>query len=149
MKSGQPEKKQTLKLKVDHSINFRLIGISSHENDYRLVWSINEQLKMQFIRIGNLVIHNRKLDADLEFSRYLFHDEDRYLKIFLLSNRCPDGFLFPEVKNFDFLLQITGETNDTEIKQLVTKLKTVPIISAVFNLQPEKIKGAGKVLLEE
>ena len=96
MKSGNPEKKKILKLKIEEHNNFKLIGISSHENDYRLVWSINECLKLQFIRIENLVIHNQKLKEDLEFSRFIYHDEDRYLNYYLISNRCPNGFLSPK-----------------------------------------------------
>jgi hypothetical protein len=125
-----------------------MIGISSHENDYRLVWAMNEQLKMKFLRIENLLAHHAKLGQDFEFSRYLFNDEDRYLKFYMISNRCSDGFLFPEVKNFDFLLQIQGEITDEEIKTLINKMKQVAIISAVFLLQPEKIKGIGQILVE-
>jgi hypothetical protein len=147
MKQGS-EKKKKLKLIIEEQIRYKVIGISSHENDYRLVWSMNEKLKMHFLRIENLLFHNARLKADLEFSRYLFHDEDRYLKLYLISNRCPDGFLFPELKNIDFLLQITGVINEAEMKDLVKKLKTVPVVSAVFVLEPEKIRGMGKVLEE-
>lgn len=146
MKSRQVEKKQTLKLRVEEHINFKLIGISSHENDYRLVWSINNLLKMQFVRMENLIIHRQKLKTDMEFSRFSHHNEDKYLTYFLISNRCPDGFLFPEVKNFDFLLQIIGDINDGQIKELIRDIKTASVVSAVFLLQPEKIKDITRVL---
>jgi|WetSurSiteA1Bulk_404760.scaffolds.fasta_scaffold01307_5 hypothetical protein len=148
MKSKPPVKKQTLKLKVDDDIRFRLIGISSHENDYRLVWAINNLMDMQFVRTGNLVVHNQKLETDREFSKYTWHDEDRYLTFHLISNRCPDGFLFPEIKNFDFLLQIQGELSDHELKEISKMLKKVEVVSATFLLQPGKIKGLGQILQE-
>jgi hypothetical protein len=145
---GQTDKKKTLKLKIESKINFKVIGISSHENDYRLVWSINEKLRLQFLRIDNLVIHHQKLKEDLEFSRYLFDDSDRYVKYFLINNHNPDGYLFPELKNLDFLIQIIGEMNDTELKAFEKKLKTVDVVSTAFILQPEKIKGIGDILVE-
>lgn len=148
MKSGTPEKKKTLKLKIEDHINFKIIGISSHENDYRLVWSINEMLKIQFVRIENLVLHNQKLKEDLEFSRFVYHDEDRYLKYFLISNRCPNGFLFSEVKNLDFVLQILGVINETALTATIKKLQSVPVVAAAFMLQPETIKGIGNILAE-
>jgi hypothetical protein len=147
MKSGK-EKKQTLQLKVDKDIRYRLIGISCHENDYRLVWAINSALKMEFVRMDNLIVHHPKLKQDLEFSRYSCHDEDRYFTYYLISNRCPDGFLFPEIKNFDFLIQIVGELSDGEIQTLNQKLKKVEVISAVFILQPAKLKGIYQVFRE-
>lgn len=148
MKTKPVEKKQTLKLKVDESVNYRLIGISSHENDYRLVWSINSLLKMQFIRVENLIVHNQKLKTDLEFGRYCFNDEHKYLKYYLISNRCPDGFLFREIKNFDFLIQIVGEINEAELQEFSRNIKAVEVISATFVLDAAKLKGVHQILPE-
>jgi hypothetical protein len=142
------DKKKTVKLKVDKDIHFKMIGISCHENDYRLVWAINENMKVQFLRIGNLVVHNTKIKEDLEFSRYLFDDEDRYMKYYLIANRCPDGFLFPEVRNLDFVLQIVGEITPGELKELEKKIKSIDVISTAFILQPEKIKGIRDITFE-
>lgn len=147
MKSGQTEKK-TLKLKVEEDFNYRLIGISSHENDYRLVWAINNQLKMKFVRIGNLIMHNKKQGADLEFSRFFYEDEDRYLKYFLFSNRCPDGILFPEIRNMDFIIQIIGELAEDDFSRIIKEVKSITIISALFVLQPNKIKNIGQLFHE-
>jgi hypothetical protein len=140
MNPGNPKRKKTLKLNVGEEIHFSLIGISSHENDYRLVWAINNLLKFQFIRVQDLVIRHPKLGTDLEFSRYEFTDEDKYLTYCLISNRCPDGFLFPDMKNLDFLIQITGEISEPDKKGFVKKLKAVEVINACFVLEPSKIK---------
>lgn len=147
MKSGQTEKK-TLKLKVEEDFNYKLIGISSHENDYRLVWAINNQVKMKFVRIDNLVMHNKKQGADLEFSRFFYEDEDRYLKYYLFSNRCPDGVLFPEIRNMDFIIQIIGELTEGDFNLIIREVKSISIISAVFVLQPGKIKNIGQLFHE-
>jgi hypothetical protein len=148
MKPDPVEKKKTLKLKIEEHANFMVTGISCHENDYRLVWAINNQLNMQFIRVENLIVFDPKTSLNLEFSRYLYHDENRYLKYHLISNRCPDGFLFPMVRNFDYLLQIIGDMNDQERRNAVKKLKSVAVISAVFMLPLEKLKGVTHILQE-
>ncbi len=147
MKSDQTEKK-TLRLKVETDHNYRLIGLSSHENDYRLVWAVNNQLKMKFVRIDNLIMHNKKHGSDLEFSRFFYEDEERYLKYYLFSNRCPDGILFPEIRNMDFILQIIGEMTEDNFNQLLKEIKSVSIISAPFVLHPQKIKNAGQLFHE-
>ncbi|MBN2814000.1 MAG: IPExxxVDY family protein [Bacteroidales bacterium] len=148
MKPKPPEKKLTLKLQVDERVDFRIIGISSHENDYRMVWSVNQELGMQFTRVENLVVHQPKLKTDLSFSKYRFDDEDRYIRYNLIANRCPDGILFPEIKNIDFVLQVAGEMNETGFQALVKKLKGISVVSAVFVLHPEKIKGIARALQE-
>ena len=146
MKTGKPEKKKIVKLQIGETNSFTLIGISSHENDYRLVWAMNNAFSFQFNRIENLVIFNQKLNTDLEFSRFIFSDEDKYLTYHLISNRCPDGFLFPEIKNLDYLLQITGEMDLKHLAIIFKELKKVSIVSATFMIDPKKLKDVERKL---
>ncbi len=148
MKSMPPSKKQTLKLKVDNDIRFRLMGISCHENDYRLVWAVNNQLKWNFVKTGNLVVHNQKLKTDLEFSRFTFTDDSRYMTYHLISNRCPDGFLFPEIRNLDFLLRLSGEINNSELEILIKQYRKIDMISAVFAIEPNQIRNIHQISFE-
>jgi hypothetical protein len=147
MTTGKPEKKKIVRLQVSETYNFSLIGISSHENDYRLVWAINNTFAFQFNRIENLVIYNQKLKTDLEFSRFIFTDEDKYITYYLYSNRCPDGFLFPEIKNLDFLLQITGESDSKHLDKILKDLKQISIVSATFMIDPKQLKDADRKLM--
>lgn len=138
--------KKVFKLKLDHSINFKLIGISSHENDYRLVWAINNKLNMQFTKTDYLIVVSSKTKEKREFSRFSYSDEERYFTYTLISNSSPDGFLLPGIKNIDFLIKIQGEMNEDELKALNQKIKSVPVISASYILQPQKIKGINQLL---
>jgi len=142
MKSGKPEKKKVVKLQIGEPNGYTLIGISSHENDYRLVWAINTAFSFGFSRIENLVIFNHKLNADLEFSRFIHTDEDKYLTYHLISNRCADGFLFPEIRNLDYLLQISGEMNSKHLTMILKELKKVDNVSATFMIDPKLLKDA-------
>lgn len=146
MNAGKPDKKKVVKLQISETNNFALIGISSHENDYRLVWTMNNAFSFEFSRIENQVIFSQKLKADLEFSRFVFIDEDKYLTYQLISNRCPDGFLFPEIKNLDYLLQITGEMDPDHLATILKELKKVEIISATFMIDPKQLKDADRKL---
>jgi hypothetical protein len=146
MKTGNPEKKKIVKLQISETNRYALIGISSHENDYRLVWAMNNAFSYQFTRIENLVIFSQKVNADLEFSRFTFTDEDKYLTYHLISNRCPDGFLFPEIKNLDYLLQIMGELDAKHLAAILKDLKKVSIVSAVFMIDPNQLKDAERKL---
>jgi len=148
MKSRDPKPKKKLKLRISDDIPFKLIGISSHENDYRLVWAINNTLGYQFVRTGSLTVHRPALNADLSFNRYTYTDEDKYLTFHLISNSCAEGFLFHGLKNLDYLLQVNGVTNNLEMTELIRELKSVEVISACFLLDPAKIKGILNILPE-
>jgi hypothetical protein len=141
------EKKKTIKLKIEEEINFCLAGISSHENDYRLVWAMNAAFQFTFVRIENLVIYQPKINSNLEFSRFTHTDEDKYLTYHLISNRCADGYLFSEIKNLDYLLQVTGETDKKFLDGLVKELKKVGVISAAFPIDPRQLKNAHQKLM--
>lgn len=148
MKPKNPERKKILKLQVDNEIRFSLIGISSHENDYRLVWAVNNHLGFSFSRIDDLVVHQAKTGTDLEFSRYIYTAEESGITYSLISNRCDNGFLFADIRNLDFLIKMNGEVTNQEILDLVKKLKACEVISACYKLDPLKIKGIPGILQE-
>ena len=111
-------------------VTFTIIGISSHENDYRLSWSINEQLGLTFVQKNSLVIDGK------EFSCFELELENQIL--ILISNRCDNGFLLDKYKNFDFLLKFDNELNETETSAWLRDLRKVPLISAAFPIPVNK-----------
>jgi len=110
---------------------FSIIGVSSHENDYRLSWSINEHLGLSFAQsdsIGTV--------AGKEFTCFVHEDDNQ--TIILISNRCENGFLLDKYKNFDFILKLYPQSNETETSEWIHKLKKVPLISAVLSIPVTK-----------
>lgn len=104
---------------------FSIIGISSHENDYRLSWDVNEQLKLSLVQSDNIVSGNGN-----EFTCFV-HEDDQ-LTLLLISNRCDNGFLLEKHKNLDFILKINTELNETDMSEWLRNLRKVPLISAAF-----------------
>ena len=146
MKPVVPPHKKTAKLRIREQLNFHLAGISSHENDYRLVWAVNNQLSTDYARIDNLILRKSEPDPNLEFSRYMWSDEDRMLTYYLISNRCPDGFLFPDLRKFDYFLQVSGECDDKTFDQILKDYRKTEIISAIYRINPENIRGDLSIL---
>jgi hypothetical protein len=144
MKARESSKK-VHKLKVDTQFPFRTIGISSHENDYRLIWAINTKLHTAFVKIDNF----RALDgtgAENEFSRYFFDDEDRYFTYYIISNRCNNGYMVPEYRMVDYFIFLKGEVAPTFPEELILKLKQVDIISTAFLIENKTIKSIKRLL---
>ncbi len=123
-------KKNILKLDLTPT-SATVIGISSHENDYRLSWSLNEHLGFSFAQDQDMIT-----DSDNEFSCFIHHDENQILK--LISNRCDNGFLLNKYKNFDFILKIEPKLSSTELDACIDKLKKIPLISAVMHIPLDK-----------
>ncbi len=132
-------KKRVHKLTVTDIAPFKILGISSHENDYRLSWAINQKIKVNFQKGASLVYH-RKNNEDLEFSVFKSSKEALPAKMNLISNRCPDGFLLNRIRNIDFILQIFGDINQNEVSEIINKLRGIDLVSAVFELPAQKLR---------
>ena len=77
-------KKTTLQLDDDY--DFLLIGITTHEKDYRLCWLINKQLNLMFERIKDIEVCNRKTNIVSSFSVYEHIIEPDLLSYFIICN---------------------------------------------------------------
>ena len=112
------------------AVIFTVIGISSHENDYRLSWSINEQLGLMLVQSDSLISNEK------EFTCFVHEDDDQ--KLMLISNRCNNGFLLEKYKNFDFILKFDTDLDDAETYAWLRDLRKVPLVSAVFPIPVNK-----------
>ncbi len=118
-------------LKIDVPlISFTLIGISSHENDYRLCWNLNEYLDMELAQADNIVTDSQ------EFSCFAYEGDIH--TILLISNRCDNGFLLDKYKNIDFILKFDPELTADELSTWQYNLKKVPLVSMAFPIPLNK-----------
>jgi len=120
-------RKNIIKLKTEPITHFTLIGISSHENDYRLLWSINQQFELSFSQSDCLVT-----ECDRRFARFVHSDED--LLLVLVSNRCDNGFLLEKHKNLDFILKFDTQLCEDEIAKWVHDLRKTSLVSTAFHI---------------
>ena len=132
------------KLQVENNIDFDLIGISSHENDYRLTWNINSALNFNFVRRDDLIIMEKNQEQHLAFSFFTYVDEETLILYNLLSNRCDNGFLLEEFKNIDFIIQVFGEYPDNYVPLLLEELKQAKLIKLAFKIDMERLKTKSK-----
>ena len=135
-----------IKLTYNQDCEFVLIGISSHENDYKLAWSINNDLNLNLSKKENISVFNKKYSETQNFSVFSHDDETNLTLYNLISNRCENGFLIKEYNKFDYFLQIYGELADTDIKKILNKLKLNNNIIIAFKLDLSKIKSIGKLI---
>ena len=135
-------KTRTHKLDYRHEFEFKLLAISSHENDYHLSWSLNDKLGMAFERWDDLIIESGQADHQMKFSVYRYEDPDSQVLYHLISNVSAEGFLLPELKNMDFFLQIYGDQSDDSLQDLAGQMIRLPVISACFLIDPRKLKSA-------
>jgi hypothetical protein len=139
-----PKKVHKLSEKEDYP--FKLAGISSAENDYRLSWSLNQFLGINMVRIDNLEIYHKRLDDKQFFSQFEYFDEETLLQYRLVSNRSVNGYLLEEMTNLDYLLQISGDLDEGWMEDLIAKMNRIDGIILAFPLDPTTLKSRKKLL---
>ena len=133
-------KKKVHKLIISNTNPYRLIGISSHENDYRLSWAVNSQLGLSLTRVDDLPVTIKGSPEYISFSQFRHIDDTRIIKINLISNRCPDGFLIREMKNIDYFFQIFGDPDQNYLEGIIAGLKSISIVSAAFEIPETNLR---------
>lgn len=137
-------KKHLLVFEQDY--DFEMIGICSHHNDYRLAWSINEQLGLSLVKSDeDYVVVNKKGAVVSEHSMYEFRDEENLTEFFLIKNKIFGKYLIPELPTIDFFLFLC-ENHTYNLKELTRELKKVNSILAVFEYDPEELDSTKNIV---
>lgn len=122
-----------------------LAGISSAENDYKISWSLNQNLGINLVRINDLEIYHKRLDDIQAFSQFVYVDEETMIQYRLIANRSVNGYLLEEMTNLDYLLQITGDTDEGWMELLMAKMNRIEGIILAFPLDPNTLKSRKKL----
>jgi hypothetical protein len=143
MKSQQ--KVTRIHLKISTNEEYSLFGIVTTEPDYKLSLSLNDKLKISLKNYTPIEIKNED-GSQLNFSR--FSDLKRAPDVIynLISNRSDKNFLLAKFKKIDYLFQVQNPEYNN-IEELTGTLREIDRITAVFSLDPEKIKDKNLLYL--
>lgn len=119
-------------LDIEFEYDFLLFGIVSPEKPYRLAWQINHKHPYNFERAEDYEV--RLNDKPCSFSRFDFKHDENHTGYILLANKEEGAFLLPELRNFDYLLLVSGALDffdELTLKQDIGAVTSVQIIYAV------------------
>jgi hypothetical protein len=153
-KSGKFVKKSLLRkikkyiIEDETNYNYDLVGICSHQNDYRLIWAMNELFDVQLEKPHDLFeICSAKGDL-LSFPYYIFRDRENFINIFFIKNKNEGSFLIPEKKQIDyFVFLINNHLYD--ITHFISKLKSISAILAAYQFTPTEFNSTEHILFDE
>lgn len=134
-------------MSVSNEENYRLVGLSSDEPDYKLCWMLNERMRMAFLKTANLKVFNKKLEMEQEFSQFLFEDENAMLTYRLIGNRSDNGVYLDDLKNIDYILHIQGEIRNVELAELTKRINTVEMVRMCVPVDLSKVRQKDRLQL--
>jgi hypothetical protein len=134
------------KLEIEYDYDFALIGICSHEKDYRICWALNNKLGFELKKTEELEIKEKKLDEPSMFSMYVYESPEQYIGYYVIANRSENGLLVPEHKQVDYFLMVKGAVTDEQVGALIRQLREVNLVLTAYEIDPNQLKSKQNLL---
>lgn len=134
-------------LEIEYDYDFVLIGISSHEKDYRICWALNNQLGLNLIKTDALEIKDKKQDEPSFFSLFSFELPDEFMEYFIIANRSEKGLLIPEQKQVDYFFIIRGEIENDKVMEVIRLIKESSLVQTAFRVDVNALKSKQNLIL--
>lgn len=154
--------KHTLEIQYDY--DFVLIGISSHEKDYRICWALNNKFGIELIKVNSLEIKGKKQETPSFFSLFTFDHPDSFTEYTVVANLSEskagmvnentlfgsktkphsyseNEFLIPEHKQMNYFFVIKGDLDDTAIQRTVKQIKEIDMVLTAISIDVSQLKS--------
>ena len=134
---------KTLTLDVEYECDFDLFGVVSSSREHTLAWQLNQALRLRLVKQQDL-IYDLLHQGRLVISNYLHATE--HLTLRLLRNRSIDPsvlkkpFLAPDVKEYDYLIQVNNGSGQLTAEALLAQLTTLPVVQYACQFDPNSLK---------
>ncbi len=141
---------KTLHLDMDYDFSFALYGVVASCRDYKMAWSLNRLLGLNLVRQQELCYHL----PDRE-TMYISHFEhsDTHSTVRLFRNKAlgtptlKKPFLLPDIKDYDYILQITGAMQQyLNPQDLVDRLRNLTLVQYIKQFDPLTLKNKEHLL---
>lgn len=139
-------KKKVHKLQNFYPEQFYVICIASHQNDYRLSWALNEKLNLSLKKDQDLTVEDKKEGINRQFTKYSYVEGTQSIYYHLIANKNTESFLFPDMRNIDFLLKIEGEIDEENLNLLVKEIRKINFVIIAFKLEKLQPKHKEKII---
>jgi hypothetical protein len=131
-----------VRLQVEYSYDFCLIGIACLEKDYRLCWLLNNLLSLKLSKAEDHV------SSVGNHSMFCWVDEAMYREYYLISNKSDTSKpLAEEHQHTDYFLIVKGELEEEEKKYFSEQIKTLSTVSASYQIDPNTLKSKHNLIL--
>ncbi len=126
--------KKVVKLKIDkeQEENFLVLGLTSSQSDFKLIWGFNKDLSLHFQRCNDLTFMIK--DILQSFIHYHYEDDISGVSYDFIGNSSEQGYLLKSFNNFDYILRIKGLKKEKadELKKQIQGFSSVTFVSFVL-----------------
>lgn len=118
-----------------------LFGLVSTQKASKTAFLLNSLPGMDFERTEDLKLPDFNPKSEISFSRFFFQDEENHLDFSLLANKEHGMMLFPDLRQFDYLLIVRGGLEFFDAAQFAKSCMRIQGLQLVAPIEQEKIKS--------
>lgn len=128
-------------LEDDFEYDFKLVGISCHERDYRVCWGVNQMLALPLSKEEREIeVYHKKNNRHSRHTLFSTYNLDSEEEVHLIANRSKSGYLIPEQKYADYLLMVKGD-EILCVNEVIPQLKKISFVLTAFNIDVSQLKS--------
>jgi hypothetical protein len=133
-----------IRLSIDYGYDFEVLAVISSVKDYKLAWAINRCLNIHLCKSSDIFFGLKK-EQELLISNFIFETE--YTTFRLLKNKSFETpknntpYLIPELKDYDYLIKITGQSISFNSDAIIEKLKELPLVEYIKKVDIQNLKS--------
>ncbi len=128
-----------LHLDIDYDYDFDLYGMVTSCREYKLAWALNRLLSIHLVKKQDLC-YELFGKNELVIANYQYSTEFSTVRLFqnkaLGSSKPKNSFLLPEMKEYDYILQVVGSLQHLYPQELMRKLQRFPLVNFVKQFDP-------------
>lgn len=129
------------KIVVEPFDDIRIIGINSHLEDYKLAWYINNVLKINLLKYSDIINEDGQ-----PFSFYLYDGGENSNAFNLVELSNGESKWMKMALPTDYLIVIRNFITEESYQALISKIKQIPGVILVYNVDIEKTKKIDNLL---
>jgi len=122
----------------DQDIPF-VIGLVSHDPDYKLSLKLNRKLDISLKTIDPVIFQDEE-GKIFQFSKFSGSSLANNSGFQLVSNRDGKNFLLKRLINIDYLLLIQDPEKDLKQESIISQIREIDSITGVFNIDIKTLK---------
>lgn len=134
---------KTLYLDIEYDFDFDVYGIVSPVKEYKLAWALNRGLDIKLAKQHDLCYDMLGRERMI-ISNYAYSTDFSVVRLFrnkaIGSTTLKKPYLLPEIKEYDYILQITGNLHSLYSQEFFKTLLNSPLVQYVKQFDPRSFK---------
>jgi hypothetical protein len=130
---------KTLRLDVKYDYDFDVYGVVSSIKEYKLAWTLNKLLGFRLKKQQDLCYDLMEQER-MVISNYEYITDHSVVRLLKNKAMCMKAFLLPEIKEYDYVLQLSGALQQLHPQEFISRLLQTPLVQYVKQIDPLTLK---------